>query len=61
MTENLKLNDIKNEVRDIHLPYTEMDDAVCELLDKAYRLGWEEGYDDAKTKFIEIIMRLENK
>ena len=49
MTENLKLNDIKNEVYAIHLPYTEEDEAVHQLIEKAYRLGWEEGYNATKT------------
>lgn len=65
---NLKLNDIKNKVWAIHLPYPEEDEQVMELIEKAYRLGWEEGYDEAKSKFatvyspevLEVINKIQN-
>ena len=57
----LKLNDIKNEVWAIHLPYPEEDEQVMELIEKAYRLGWEEGYDEAKSKFTAIYTSIINQ
>jgi flagellar biosynthesis/type III secretory pathway protein FliH len=65
---NLTLNDIKNEVWAIHLPYMEEDEQVMELIEKAYRLGWEDGYDEAKSKFatiystevLEVINKVQN-
>lgn len=65
---NLKLNDIKNEVWAIHLPYPEEDEQVMELIEKAYRLGWGDGYDEAKSKLstvyppevLEVINKVQN-
>ncbi len=49
----LKFKDIQKEVYFIYLT-PEEDEQVMELIEKAYRLGWEEGYDEAKSKLTEI-------
>jgi hypothetical protein len=46
MTKNQKLEDIKNKVYAIHLPYTEEDEQVKQLIEEAYRLGLQDCWDD---------------
>ena len=55
----IQLEDIKKEVYSIHLPTVEDDERVMELIEKAFALGWEIGYDYSKTEFTKIFMNFQ--
>lgn len=48
------IENLKKQVYSLHLPTTEEDNQVMDLIEKAFALGCELGYDIAKTKFTNI-------
>ena len=57
---NAYIENLKKEVYALHLPTTEDDEQVMYLIEKAFALGCEMGYDIAKTKFTNIFMNFQN-
>lgn len=49
---------LKNQVYSLHLPTTE-ENQVMDLIEKAFALGCELGYDIAKTKFTNIFINFQ--
>ena len=39
---------------------SENDEQILEIIETAYLLGWENGYDEAKSNFTPIILELMN-
>jgi hypothetical protein len=56
-----RLAKIMGEVYDIHLPYTEMDEAVMELIERAFRLGKEIGHEEGKEYAYELQLRVKKQ
>ena len=56
-----RLAKIMEEVYSIHLPYTEMDEAVMELIERAFRLGKELGHKEGEEYAYELQFRVENQ
>jgi hypothetical protein len=61
----IQLKDIQDEVFALHLSNTELEEQVMELIEKAFALGLEEGYDEAQLlydlKLTAIYTKLVNK
>ena len=55
----ITLNTLKDRVYPLHLS-TEQDEEIKDIIETAYRLGWENGYDEAKSRFLSIIQKLMN-
>lgn len=53
----ITLETIQNQVYALHLS-TEQDEEIKELIETAYRLGLENGYDEAGRNYIPIIQEL---
>ena len=49
-----RLAKIMEEVYSIHLPYTEMDEAAMQLIERAFRLGKEIGHEEGKNMHMNI-------
>jgi hypothetical protein len=56
---NAHIENLKKEVYALHLPTTEDDEQVMYLIEKAFALGCEVGYDNAKTKFTNIFTKFQ--
>lgn len=55
---NAYIENLKKEVYALHLLTTEEDEQVMYLIEKAFALGCEVGYDVAKSKFTDIFVTL---
>lgn len=53
----ITLDTLRDSVYALHLT-TEQDEQIMEIIETAYRLGCENGYDDAKSNFTPIILQL---
>jgi len=53
----ITLDTLKDQVYALHLS-TEQDEEVKDLIETAYRLGWENGYDDAGRNYTPIVEKL---
>ena len=53
----ITLDTLKNSVYALHLT-TEQDEEIKDMIETAYRLGFENGYDEAKENFTLIILDL---
>ena len=55
----ITLDTLKDRVYPLHLS-TEQDEEIKDIIETTYRLGWENGYDEAKSRFLPIIQKLMN-
>ena len=55
----ITLDTLKNSVYALHLT-TEQDEEIKDIIETAYRLGFENGYDEAQNNFMPIILDLMN-
>lgn len=53
----ITLDTLKDSVYALHLT-TEEDEEVKDMIETAYRLGWENGYDEAGRNYQPIIEKL---
>lgn len=53
----ITLDTLKDSVYTLHLT-TEQDEEIKEIIETAYRLGCENGYDEAQSNFTPIILQL---
>jgi hypothetical protein len=53
----ITLDTLKDRVYPLHLS-TEQDEEIKDIIETAYRLGWENGYDEAGRNYTPIIEKL---
>jgi len=57
MTIQITKEQLNNRVYPLHLS-TEQDEEIKDIIETAYRLGWENGYDEAGRNYTLIIEKL---
>ena len=53
----ITLDTLKDRVYPLHLS-TEQDEEIKDIIETAYRLGWENGYDEAGLNYQPVIDKL---